>query len=87
MLIVRRRAGQSILIGPDIEIEIVELGPARVKIGIHAPREVTVQRKEVKTVRDHNLVSAALSPDLRKVIAGRVRIAQNLPQQLPAARR
>jgi carbon storage regulator len=74
MLIIRRRAGESISIGDDIEIEIVELGSARVKIGIRAPREVPVRRKEVSTVRDRNLAAAALGPDIRTFLA------QNLSQ-------
>ena len=80
MLVLRRRAGQSILIGDDIEIEIIESGPARVKVGVHAPRAVSVQRKETKLVRDRNLAAAALPPFLRDAIATHIRAAQNIVQ-------
>ena len=48
MLVIRRRAGESILIADDIEIEVLETTPTRVKLGIKAPKEVTVLRKEVR---------------------------------------
>jgi carbon storage regulator len=63
MLLIRRRAGESILIGEDIEIQIVDLSPSRVKIGITAPREVVVLRKEVKLSSEQNIAaSASLNP-------------------------
>jgi carbon storage regulator len=63
MLLIRRRAGESILIGEDIEIQIVDLSPSRVKIGITAPREVVVLRKEVKLSSEQNIAaSVPLNP-------------------------
>lgn len=47
MLVIRRRAGDSILIGDNIEIEILEVGATQVKVGITAPKEIPVVRKEV----------------------------------------
>lgn len=58
MLVIRRRAGESILIGEDIEIQVAEIGAGRVKLGIVAPAAVTVLRKEVKLTRDQNLAAA-----------------------------
>ncbi len=55
----KRRAGESILIGDDIEIHLAHIGRTRVKIGIQAPRSVTVVAKEVKLVRDQNRAAAA----------------------------
>ena len=48
MLVIRRRAGESVMIGHDVEIEILEICGNQVKIGIQAPREVLVMRKEVQ---------------------------------------
>jgi carbon storage regulator len=60
----RRRAGESFLIGPDIEIEILDIGHNRVRIGICAPTSVQIVRKEVALTRDQNLTAArALPPD------------------------
>jgi carbon storage regulator CsrA len=48
MLVIRRRAGESLLIGDDIEIEILGLTQGHVKLGIRAPKTVTILRKEVR---------------------------------------
>jgi carbon storage regulator len=61
MLVMRRRAGESFLIGGEIEIEILEVGPTRVKIGIVAPSDLAITRKEVLLTRSEN-VTAARSP-------------------------
>jgi len=53
----RRRAGESILIGEDIEIQIMHIGESRIKIGITAPKSVAVSMKEVKLVRQENLAA------------------------------
>ena len=47
MLVIRRRAGESLLIGRDIEIEILDIEAGQVKVGIRAPREVPVLRREI----------------------------------------
>jgi len=46
MLVMRRRAGDSFLIGSDIEIEILEITPTRVKIGITAPSACVITRRK-----------------------------------------
>ncbi len=47
MLVLSRKKGQSIIIGDNIEITVVEIQGDTVRIGINAPREVTVHRREV----------------------------------------
>ena len=59
MLIMKRRAGEAILIGDDIEIHLAHIGRTRVKIGIKAPRDVPVVAREVKLVGDENRAAAA----------------------------
>ena len=55
MLVLSRRPGQSILIGRDIEIVVLGSDGAQVRVGIRAPREVTVLRRELfKQVEDEN---------------------------------
>lgn len=58
MLVIRRRAGESVLIGDDIEVQVTEIGPSRVKLCINAPKDVLVLRKEVKLTREENLAAA-----------------------------
>jgi carbon storage regulator len=62
MLVIWRRAGESIIVGDNIDVEILEMRPHRVKLGIVAPKSITVARKETKLTRDEN-VTAALSVD------------------------
>lgn len=59
MLVMRRRPGEAIRIGDNVEIEIIECGPNRVKLGICAPKEIAVWRAEVKAMRDQNIAAAA----------------------------
>lgn len=47
MLALTRKKGESIILNNDIEISVLELRGDQVKIGISAPKEVPVYRKEV----------------------------------------
>jgi carbon storage regulator len=47
MLVLSRKKGQSIIIGDNIEITVVEIQGDTVRIGINAPREVAIHRQEV----------------------------------------
>jgi carbon storage regulator len=58
MLVLRRRPGESLVIGDEIEVEILEITPTRVKLGILAPDSVTVVRKEVQLTREQNVNAA-----------------------------
>lgn len=58
MLIIRRRRGESITVGDDVEIEILETSPTQVKLGIRAPKSVSVLRKEIIVTREQNRVAS-----------------------------
>ncbi|MCH2176343.1 MAG: carbon storage regulator CsrA [Lentisphaeria bacterium] len=47
MLILMRRLNESIMIGDDIEIRVLKIQGGQVHLGIDAPREVSVYRKEI----------------------------------------
>jgi carbon storage regulator len=47
MLVLTRKANQSIMIGDDIEVSVLSVLGEKVRLGIQAPREVPVFRKEV----------------------------------------
>ena len=75
MLIMSRRQGETILIGSEIEIVIAHIGRSRVRVGIRAPRQLTVVAQEVKLVGDENRAAAlASSPAALQTI-----LAQLLP--------
>lgn len=67
MLVLTRKPDQSIMIGEDIEITVLEVRGEQVRIGIRAPRSVIVHRKEVfEQVRLENekALSSGDLPDL-----------------------
>jgi carbon storage regulator len=55
MLVLTRKPGEQIIIGNNIRLTVVGVGPGRVKIGIEAPDNVRVDRQEIfdKIQREH----------------------------------
>ena len=47
MLVLTRKPSQSILIGDDIEVSVLSTTGATVKIGVQAPRDIPIFRKEI----------------------------------------
>jgi len=52
MLVLSRKAGERIVIGDDIVITVIRSTNSQVKIGIEAPKNVTVMRKELQDVKE-----------------------------------
>lgn len=60
MLVLTRKKGQSLMIGHDIEISIIDIQGDQVRIGIDAPKSVTIHRKEIyEEIRKENLSAVA----------------------------
>ncbi|WP_392486347.1 carbon storage regulator CsrA [Haloimpatiens sp. FM7315] len=67
MLVVKRKKGESIVIGDNIEISIVEVDGGSVKIAIDAPRDVTILRKElIMQVEEENKKAVRLNLEVLK---------------------
>lgn len=47
MLVLSRQKDESIMVGDDVEITIVDVRGDKVRLGINAPRSISVHRKEV----------------------------------------
>ena len=47
MLILTRRAGESIRIGADVEVKVMQVNGSQVRIGITAPKTMMVDREEI----------------------------------------
>jgi carbon storage regulator len=63
MLILARKVNESIMIGDQIEISIVDIRGEQVKIGIRAPAAVKVYRQEVyRAIQQENVAAASASP-------------------------
>lgn len=55
MLVLTRKKGQSLIIGNDIELSIIDIQGDQVRIGINAPKSVTIHRKEIyDEIRNEN---------------------------------
>jgi carbon storage regulator len=59
MLVLTRKSNQSIMIGDDIEVSVLAIMGEKVRIGIQAPRDVPVFRKEVYLEIQEERVSAS----------------------------
>lgn len=70
MLVLTRREGEVFVIGDDIEIEILDIKPGVVRVGIRAPKDVRVLRKElVVAVAAANQEAAMASLDEAPALA------------------
>ena len=48
MLVLSRKVGEKILIGEDISVTVVRVGPGVVRLGVEAPQNMTIIREEIK---------------------------------------
>lgn len=47
MLVLSRKSGEGIVIGPNIELRVVDIGNNRVRLAFDAPQEIEIYRQEV----------------------------------------
>lgn len=63
MLILTRKLGESITIGDEIKIQVLEIKGKQVRIGIQAPKKYTIHREEIyQRIQDENKLAAQQSP-------------------------
>jgi len=58
MLILQRKAGESLLIGEEIEVSVLSVEAGRVRLAIQAPKNVAILRSELKTAAEVNREAA-----------------------------
>ncbi len=72
MLVLTRRPGESIVVGEDIVVTVIEIKGGQVRIGIDAPRSVEVYREEIyEQVRQENLSAIANVERIREAVQDR----------------
>ena len=63
MLVFTRKKDESLVIGNEIEVTILSIGSGNVKVGINAPRHISVHRHEVyEAIKRENEKAAHLQP-------------------------
>lgn len=64
MLILQRKAGESLFVGEDVEISVLSVEAGRVRLAIDAPKSVSILRSELKNAAATNREAAdeAASP-------------------------
>ena len=81
MLILQRKAGESLLIGDNVSISIVSVKKGQVRLAISAPVEVPILRSELLAVAEANTDSAIEGADPAALLAQE--LLEMLPQQPP----
>ena len=70
MLTLTRSVGETIRIGDDIEVHVVEVRGGTVRLGFKAPREVAIHREEVyRQIAEANLLAAQVTADTLGALA------------------
>jgi carbon storage regulator len=84
VLVLARKKDESIMIGDDIEIIVVDIKGDQVKLGIKAPKNVAVHRTEVyKEIQEQNRQAAVSSVDKLKELDEIFRKKKNSDKENP----
>ena len=80
MLVLSRQRDQTIMIGDDVEITIVDIRGDKVRLGINAPPEIPVHRKEVyEAIKRENRAAASVKPEDIENVAGKANKVKKQP--------
>ncbi len=71
MLVLTRKAGESVCIGNDIRVRVVSFSRGSVRLAIDAPSEVAVHREEVlERIAEENRMAAQASGEAAEALRG-----------------
>ncbi|MBN2138952.1 MAG: carbon storage regulator CsrA [Sedimentisphaerales bacterium] len=89
MLVLSRQRDESIMIGDDVEITIVDVRGDKVRLGITAPREIPVHRREIYDTIQREKAAAEQAGETPSEEAGKAvkakpeKVAQEQPEKEP----
>jgi len=64
LLVLTRKVNQSIIIGDEVEVVVLEVRGEQVRLGIRAPKNVSVHRKEIyEQIRDEGKSTSEVKPE------------------------
>ncbi len=83
MLILTRKLGESVIIGDDVKITVVEVNKQQVKLGVDAPKNIIIHREEVylKIKEENELASASNIIDLSNT-SGQVKTEKDFKTEI-----
>ncbi|MBE3596024.1 MAG: carbon storage regulator CsrA [Hydrogenibacillus sp.] len=71
MLVLKRKVGEALIVADEVEIVVLGVEAGGVRLGVRAPREIGVYRKELyEEIVRSNLDSAAPREDIRRLLGG-----------------
>ncbi len=76
MLILRRKSGESIVIGENINVTVLDINEGSVRLAIDAPKVIPILRSELLQAADANRDSAAASQDSLVLLSGKADAAR-----------
>jgi carbon storage regulator len=70
MLILTRRVGETVVIGDDVDVTVLGVKGSQVRLGVKAPRDITVHREEIyeRICREKQGGNGAGQPEVRKAV-------------------
>ena len=85
MLILTRKSGEGIRIGDSIRLKIIEVRGNLVRLGVEAPRDISVHREEIyQVIQDHNEMAAQSSPANSEVLTRLLKSREERQSQEPS---
>lgn len=67
MLVLQRKKGESLIIGDNIQISVVDIGTDTVRLAIEAPKDVKILRKELAEATKVNQEAVAHKDQIQKL--------------------
>lgn len=73
MLVLTRKAGESIVIGNEVVITVLEVRGGQIRLGVDAPRNLAVHRAEIyQQVQEENQTAASRSADVPEILSAKI---------------